>query len=43
MFIATPQPLKTAAILWHISNEAFDVAKHAEKAWKIFKESLELA
>jgi AcrR family transcriptional regulator len=38
MFLGIIQP---AAILWHISNEAFDVAKHAEKAWKIFKESLE--
>jgi AcrR family transcriptional regulator len=38
MFLGIIQP---AAILWHISNEAFDTAKHAEKAWKIFKESLE--
>jgi AcrR family transcriptional regulator len=38
MFLGIIQP---AAILWHISDEAFDVAKHAEKAWKIFKESLE--
>jgi hypothetical protein len=38
MFLGLIQP---AAILWHISNEAFDVAKHGEKAWKIFKESLE--
>jgi AcrR family transcriptional regulator len=38
MFLGIIQP---AAILWHISNEAFDVAKHTEKAWKIFKESLE--
>lgn len=40
MFLGIIQP---AAILWHISDEAFDVAKHAEKAWKIFKESLETA
>jgi len=40
MFLGIIQP---AAILWHISDEAFDVAKHAEKAWKIFKESLEAA
>jgi TetR/AcrR family transcriptional regulator, fatty acid metabolism regulator protein len=40
MFLGIIQP---AAILWHISNEAFDVAKHAEKAWKILKESLETA
>ena len=38
MFLGIIQP---AAILWHISDEAFDVAKHAEKVWKIFKESLE--
>jgi AcrR family transcriptional regulator len=37
MFLGIIQP---AAILWHISDESFDVAKHAEKAWKIFKESL---
>ena len=37
MFLGIIQP---AAILWHISDEAFDAAKHAEKAWKIFKESL---
>lgn len=40
MFLGIIQP---AAILWHISDEVFDVAKHAEKAWKIFKESLETA
>jgi AcrR family transcriptional regulator len=38
MFLGIIQP---AAILWHISNERFEVAKHAEKAWKIFKDSLE--
>lgn len=40
MFLGIIQP---AAILWHISDEAFDVSKHAEKAWRIFKESLETA
>lgn len=40
IFLGIIQP---AAILWHISDETFDVAKHAEKAWKIFKESLETA
>ena len=40
IFLGIIQP---AAILWHISDEAFDVAKHAEKAWRIFKESLETA
>jgi AcrR family transcriptional regulator len=38
MFLGIIQP---AAILWHISDETFDVSKHAEKVWKIFKESLE--
>jgi hypothetical protein len=37
MFLGIIQP---AAILWHISDESFDVAKHAEKAWRVFKESL---
>ncbi|MGD2272359.1 MAG: TetR/AcrR family transcriptional regulator [Desulfobacterales bacterium] len=37
MFLGIIQP---AAILWHISDESFDVAKHTEKAWRIFKESL---
>jgi AcrR family transcriptional regulator len=37
MFLGIIQP---AAILWHISDESFDVAKHVEKAWKIFKEAL---
>ncbi|RZB31174.1 MAG: hypothetical protein SRB2_04699 [Desulfobacteraceae bacterium Eth-SRB2] len=40
MFLGIIHP---AAILWHISDEAFDVAKHAEKAWRIFKESLSTA
>lgn len=40
MFLGIIQP---AAIIWHISNEAFDVAKHGEKAWRIFKESMETA
>jgi len=40
MFLGIIQP---AAILWHISNEAFDAAKHAEIAWRIFKQSLETA
>ena len=39
MFLGIIQP---AAILWHISDESFDVAKHAEKAWRIFKEFLEM-
>lgn len=37
MFLGMIQP---AAILWHISDEQFDVNKHAEKAWILFKESL---
>jgi AcrR family transcriptional regulator len=40
MFLGIIQP---AAILWHISDETFDVAKHADKAWRFFKESLETA
>lgn len=37
MFLGMIQP---AAILWHISDEQFDINKHAEKAWILFKESL---
>lgn len=40
MFLGIIQP---AAIIWHISDEGFDVAKHGEKAWNIFKESMETA
>ena len=37
MFLGMIQP---AAILWHISDEQFDINRHAEKAWILFKESL---
>lgn len=39
MFLGIVQP---AAMLWHISGEKFDVSKHTEKAWKIYKESLKM-
>jgi len=34
MFLGLIQP---AALLWHISSGRFDVTKHAERAWKIFR------
>ncbi len=34
--------IQQAAILWHISNGKFDVTRHAEKAWRIFNEYLEM-
>jgi len=37
MFLGLIQP---AAILWHLSNNKFDVTKHAEKAWGIFADGL---
>jgi AcrR family transcriptional regulator len=36
-FLGIIQP---AAILWHMSDGALDVTKHAEKAWKIFEHIL---
>lgn len=33
MFLGLIQP---TVILWHLSNGAFDAAKHAERAWPIF-------
>lgn len=33
MFLGLVQP---AAILWHVSDGAFDVTKQAERAWKVF-------
>ena len=38
MFLGIIQP---AAILWHMSDGDFDVTKHAERAWKIFKECIQ--
>ncbi|MCF6159428.1 MAG: TetR/AcrR family transcriptional regulator [wastewater metagenome] len=32
--------IQQAAILWHVSNEKFDITKHTERVWKIFNESL---
>jgi AcrR family transcriptional regulator len=39
MFLGIVQP---GAILWHLSGEEFDVTKHAKKAWKVFREILEV-
>lgn len=33
--------IQTPAILWHLSDESFDVSKHIEKAWKIFRQSID--
>ena len=38
MFLGTFQP---AAILWHLSDGAFDVTKHSECAWGILKNAIE--
>jgi len=40
MFLGIIQP---AAILWRLSEEKFDVTKHAEKAWKFLSEALKVA
>lgn len=32
--------IQPAAILWHISEGAFDVTKHAEKGWKVLCEAI---
>lgn len=37
MFLGLVQP---AAILWHLSEGAFDVTKHAEKAWLVFRRAI---
>ncbi|MEW6440889.1 MAG: TetR/AcrR family transcriptional regulator [bacterium] len=39
MFLGMIQP---AAILWHVSDGAFDVARHAEAAWKVFLSTIRL-
>jgi AcrR family transcriptional regulator len=39
MFLGLIQP---GAILWHLSGEKFDVTKHAERAWKVLREALEV-
>ena len=38
MFLGLIQP---AAILWHLSDGKFDVTKHGEKAWKIFRQAIQ--
>lgn len=38
MFLGIIQP---AAILWHVSNGAFDITKHTEKAWQIFSKVIQ--
>jgi len=37
MFLGLIQP---AAFLWFLSDGAFDVTKHAERAWKIFSQAI---
>jgi len=39
MFLGIVQP---GAILWHLSEERFDVTKHAESAWKVLREDLKV-
>jgi hypothetical protein len=34
MFLGIIQP---GAILWHLSEEKFDVTKHAKRAWKVLR------
>ena len=38
MFLGLVQP---ALILWLMSNNAFDVVRHAEEAWRMFREMLQ--
>jgi AcrR family transcriptional regulator len=38
IFLGMIQP---AAILWHLSDGAFDVTKHGEKAWRIFSQAIQ--
>jgi AcrR family transcriptional regulator len=37
MFLGLVQPI---AILWHLSDGAFDAAKQVERAWPVFSESI---
>ena len=37
MFLGLIQP---AGILWHLSNGTFDVTRHEEDAWRIFRECI---
>ncbi|MDR4504511.1 MAG: hypothetical protein MRK01_06930 [Candidatus Scalindua sp.] len=36
-----PGMVQPAAILWHMSDGDFDVTKHVERAWKIFKNCIQ--
>lgn len=38
MFLGLIQP---AAILWHMSDQSFDVTRHARLAWPLFRRALE--
>lgn len=38
MFLGLVQP---AAILWHVSDGAFDVARQAERGWQLFREAIQ--
>lgn len=38
MFLGLVQP---AAILWHVSDGAFDVTKQAERAWRVFRVAIQ--
>jgi hypothetical protein len=33
--------IQSAGILWFMSDGEFDITKHAEKAWKIFRRAIE--
>ena len=37
LFLGVIQP---SAILWHLSEGAFDAAKHVEKAWPLFRQAI---
>ena len=37
MFLGLIQPV---AIMWHLSDGGFDVTKHAEKTWHMFKDAI---
>lgn len=38
MFLGLIQP---AAFIWYLSDGAFDVTKHAERAWKLFSQAID--
>jgi AcrR family transcriptional regulator len=37
MFLGLVQP---AAILWHLSDGGFDVTKHVQRSWRVFREAV---